>query len=177
MSKFFNELMESVQQMNEILRDERQPSPRPENIAPRNDQVSRSFLSRSATHKIHPSPTGHPAMNLAPNFPDDHAMQLLMQLLHEELGLPERKTISLSTSINFDLGCNGADAQHLIETLENHFTIDFVDFDSYRYFQPDGYDVFLKRKAKGRGDKVPLTIGMLYRAIKAQRWDTQVLEG
>jgi len=52
-----------------------------------------------------------------------------------------------------------------------------VDFDSYRYFQPDGYDVFLKRKAKGRGDKVPLTIGMLYRAIKAQRWDTEELEG
>ncbi|MDR6608241.1 DUF1493 family protein [Pseudomonas synxantha] len=116
-------------------------------------------------------------MNLAPNFPDDHSMQQLMQLLHEEIGLPERKTISLNTSINFDLGCNGADAQHLIETLENHCAIDFVDFDSYRYFQPDGYDVFLKRKAKGRGDKVPLTIGMLYRAIKAQRWDTQALEG
>jgi hypothetical protein len=116
-------------------------------------------------------------MNLAPNLPDDHLMQQLMQLLHEELGLPERKTISLSTSINFDLGCNGADAQHLIEALENHFAIDFVDFDSYRYFQPDGYDVFLKRKAKGRGDKVPLTIGMLYRAIKTQRWDTQALEG
>lgn len=116
-------------------------------------------------------------MNLAPNLPDDHLMQQLIQLLHEELGLPERKTISLGTSINFDLGCNGADAQHLIETLENHFAIDFVDFDSYRYFQPDGHDVNLKRKAKGRGEKVPLTIGMLYRAVQAQRWDTQELEG
>jgi hypothetical protein len=67
--------------------------------------------------------------------------------------------------------------QDLIETLEDHFAIDFVDYDSYRYFRPDGYDVFLKRKAKGRGDKVPLTIGMLYRAIKAQRWDTDELEG
>nr|WP_242487807.1 DUF1493 family protein [Pseudomonas sp. TH31] len=35
----------------------------------------------------------------------------------------------------------------------------------------------LKRRAKGRGDKLPLTIGMLYQAIKAQRWDTQELEG
>jgi hypothetical protein len=52
-----------------------------------------------------------------------------------------------------------------------------VDYDSYRYFQPEGYDVFLKRKAKGRGVKEPLTIGMLYRAIKAQRWDTRELEG
>ena len=60
-------------------------------------------------------------MNLAPNFPDDHAMHLLMQLLHEELGLPERKTISLTTSINFDLGCDGADARHLMEALEEQF--------------------------------------------------------
>jgi len=34
----------------------------------------------------------------------------------------------------------------------------------------------LKRKAKGRGVKLPLTIAMLYQAIKAQRWDTQTLE-
>ena len=49
--------------------------------------------------------------------------------------------------------------------------------DAYRCFQPEGFDVFLKRRAKGRGDKVPLTIGMLYQAIKAQRWDTPELEG
>ncbi|RON02972.1 DUF1493 family protein [Pseudomonas brassicacearum] len=116
-------------------------------------------------------------MNLAPNFPDDHAMQLFMQLLHEELGLPERKTISLTTSINFDLGCDGADARHLMETLEEQFAIDFVDYDAYRYFQHEGFDVFLKRRAKGRGDKVPLTIGMLYQAIKVKQWNTQELEG
>ena len=48
-------------------------------------------------------------MNLAPNLPDDPTLHLLIQLLHEELGLPERKTISLNTSINFDLNRNGAD--------------------------------------------------------------------
>jgi hypothetical protein len=116
-------------------------------------------------------------MNLAPNFPDDHTMHLLMQLLHEELGLPERKSISLTTSINFDLGCDGADAQHLMEMLEEQFAIDFVDYDAYRYFQPEGFDVFLKRRVKGRGDKVPLTIGMLYQAIKSQRWETKEIEG
>ncbi|MGL6246048.1 DUF1493 family protein [Pseudomonas sp.] len=115
-------------------------------------------------------------MNLAPNFPDDHTMHLLMQLLHEELGLPERKTISLTTSINFDLGCNGADARHLMEALEEQFGINLVDYDAYRYFHPQGYDVFLKRRAKGRAEKLPLTIQMLYQAIKAQRWDTQTLE-
>jgi len=116
-------------------------------------------------------------MILAPNFPDDHTMHLLMQLLHEELGLPERKTISLSTSINFDLGCDGTDARQLMEALEEQFGIDFVDYDAYRYFQPEGFDVLLKRRAKGRGEKVPLTIGMLYQAVKSQRWDTQTLEG
>lgn len=115
-------------------------------------------------------------MNLAPNFPDDHTMHLLMQLLHEELGLPERKTISLATSINFDLGCNGADAQQLMETLEEQFAVNLIDYDAYRYFQPEGFDVFQKRRAKGRGEKVPLTIGMLYKAIKMQRWDTWELE-
>ncbi len=149
MGKFFDELMESVQQMDEILRGERRPS--------------REFHVDALQVKEIPKT-------------DDHTMRLLMQLLHEELGLPERKTISLTTSINFDLGCDGADARHLMEALEEQFGIDFVDYDAYRYFQPEGFDVFLKRRAKGRGDKVPLTVGMLYQAIKVQRWDTQELE-
>ena len=64
-----------------------------------------------------------------------------------------------------------------MEALEEQFAIDFVDYDAYRYFQPEGFDVFLKRRAKGRGDKVPLTIEMLYKAVKKQRWDTQEVEG
>ncbi|MGH8406787.1 MAG: DUF1493 family protein, partial [Pseudomonas sp.] len=49
-------------------------------------------------------------MNLAPNFPEDFAMQQLLQLLHEEIGLPEYKTLRLETAINLDLGCDGAEA-------------------------------------------------------------------
>ncbi|AKA27235.1 DUF1493 family protein [Pseudomonas chlororaphis] len=116
-------------------------------------------------------------MHLAHDFPDDPTMRQLMQLLHEEIGLPERKGISLKTAINLDLSCDGADAEQLIQALEEQFVIDFIDYDAYRYFQPEGYDVFLKRRAKGRGDKIPLTIDMLYRAIKARRWDTRELEG
>lgn len=171
MSKFFDELMESVQQMNKIVRSEHRPS----------RELQFDTLQVKETRKTPGlTQTKFAALinvQLAPNFPDDHAMHLLMQLLHEELGLPERKTISLTTSINFDLGCDGADARQLMEALEEQFAIDFVDYDAYRYFQPEGFDVFLKRRAKGRGDKVPLTIGMLYQAIKEQRWDTQVLEG
>nr|WP_262416777.1 DUF1493 family protein [Pseudomonas sp. P867] len=117
-----------------------------------------------------------PTMNLAPHFPEDPVMQHLLQLLHEEIGLPQHKTISLQTSLNFDLACDGVEAKQFMEALEQDFGVDLSDYDAYRYFQPPMFDVFLKRRAKGRGDKIPLTIGMLYLAIKTQRWDTQTLE-
>nr|WP_256346469.1 DUF1493 family protein [Pseudomonas tolaasii] len=117
-----------------------------------------------------------PTMNLAPNFPEDPAMQQLLQLLHEEIGLPKHKTIRLDTSLNFDLGCDGAEAKSFMDALEQDFALDLGDYDAYRYFKPPVFDVFLKRRAKGRGDKVPLTIGMLYLAIKTHSWDTQTLE-
>ncbi|MFH6565852.1 MULTISPECIES: DUF1493 family protein [Pseudomonas] len=116
-------------------------------------------------------------MKLASDLPDTPALRELMQVLHEEIGLPEHKAVSLKTSINLDLGCNGSDAQHLMETLEEHFGLELTDYDAYRYFQPAGNDPHLKRKAKGREGKVPLTIGMLYEAIQARQWDTQALEG
>ncbi|MCK3845932.1 DUF1493 family protein [Pseudomonas sp. W15Feb34] len=115
-------------------------------------------------------------MNLAPHFPEDPVMQQLLQLLHEEIGLPQHKTIRLQTSLNFDLACDGVEAKQFMEALELDFGVDLSDYDAYRYFQPPMFDVFLKRRAKGRGDKIPLTIGMLYLAIKTQRWDTQTLE-
>jgi len=117
-----------------------------------------------------------PTMNLAPNFPKDPVMQQLLQLLHEEIGLPKHKTIHLQTSLNFDLGCDGSEAKQLMEALEQEFALDLGDYDTYRYFNPPVFDVFLKRRAKGHGDKVPLTIGMLYLAIKTHSWDTQTLE-
>ncbi|SDV07479.1 Protein of unknown function [Pseudomonas mucidolens] len=117
-----------------------------------------------------------PTMNLAPDFPEDAAMQQLLQLLHEEVGLPKHKTIRLDTSLNFDLGCDRTEAKQLMEALEQDFAVDLSDYDAYRYFNPPVFDVFQKHRAKGRGEKVPLTIGMLYLAIQSQSWDTQKLE-
>ncbi|SDO45428.1 Protein of unknown function [Pseudomonas azotoformans] len=138
------------------------------------------FLTRNQ-YQIHRNRSPHPllrapTMNLAPNFPEDPVMQQLLQLLHEEIGLPKHKTIRLQTSINFDLGCDGSEAKQLMEALEQEFALDLGDYDAYRYFNPPVFDVFLKRRAKGRGEKVPLTIGMLYLAIKTHSWDTQTLE-
>jgi hypothetical protein len=137
--------------------------------------ITRNKFRRKRNRPPHPLQRA-PTMNLAPNFPEDAAMQQLLQLLHDEIGLPKHKTIRLETSINLDLGCDGTEAKQFIEALEQDFAVDLNDYDAYRYFQPPVFDVFLKRRAKGRGDKIPLTIGMLYLAIKTQRWDTQTLE-
>ncbi|AHC32882.1 hypothetical protein U771_01605 [Pseudomonas gorinensis] len=140
----------------------------------------RLLVTRNS-YRLQRNPPPHPllrapTMNLAPNFPEDPVMQQLLQLLHEEIGLPKHKTIRLQTSLNFDLGCDGSEAKQLMEALEQEFALDLGDYDTYRYFNPPVFDVFLKRRAKGRGEKVPLTIGMLYLAIKTHSWDTQTLE-
>ncbi len=138
------------------------------------------FITRNK-YRFHRNQPPHPllrapTMNLAPGFPEDPVMQQLLQLLHEEIGLPKHRTIRLQTSLNFDLGCDGSEAKQLMEALEQEFTLDLGDFDTYRYFNPPVFDVFLKRRAKGRGEKVPLTINMLYLAIKTHSWNTQTLE-
>jgi len=137
--------------------------------------ITRNKYRLQRNHPPHPLLSA-PTMNLAPNFPEDPVMQQLLQLLHEEIGLPKHKTIRLQTSLNFDLGCDGSEAKQLMEALEQEFALDLGDYDTYRYFNPPVFDVFLKRRSKGHGDKVPLTIGMLYLAIKTHSWDTQTLE-
>ncbi len=138
------------------------------------------FITRNK-YRLHHNHPPHPllrasTMNLAADFPEDLAMQQLLQLLHEEIGLPKHKTLRLQTAINFDLGCDGAEAKQFMEAVEEEFALDMGDYDAYRYFNPPVFDVFLKHRAKGRGDKIPLTIGMLYLAIKTHSWDTQTLE-
>jgi len=44
--------------------------------------------------------------NLADGFPCDSDMQQLLSLLHEEIGLPRYRVISLDMAINLDLGCS-----------------------------------------------------------------------
>lgn len=137
--------------------------------------ITRNKYRLQSDHPPHPLLRA-PTMNLAADFPEDLAMQQLLQLLHEEIGLPKHKTLRLQTSINFDLGCDGAEAKQFMEAVEEEFALDMGDYDAYRYFNPPVFEVFLKHRAKGRGDKIPMTIGMLYLAIKTHSWDTQTLE-
>ena len=137
--------------------------------------ITRNKYRLQRNHPPHPLLRA-PTMNLPHDLPDDPEMQQLLQLIHEEIGLPKHKSIRLKTAINFDLGCDGAEAKQFMEAVEQEFGFDLGDYDAYRYFNPPVFDVFLKHRAKGRGEKVPLTIGMLYLAIKTHSWDTQTLE-
>ncbi|NWB25673.1 DUF1493 family protein [Pseudomonas gingeri] len=115
-------------------------------------------------------------MILASSLPDTELMKQLIELLDDEIGLPEHKSVGLHTAINLDLGCDGKDASELMDALEERFILDLVDFDPYRYFEPEGFDVFAKRRTKVRSRKVALTIGMLYQAIRQKHWNTAELE-
>ncbi|SDT39045.1 Protein of unknown function [Pseudomonas asplenii] len=110
------------------------------------------------------------------DLPDDESMKQLIQLLDEHIGLPKHLVLNLGISVNHDLHCDGDDAAELLEVLQKRFPIRFIDYDAYRYFRPEGYDLFFWRRPQERRGKIPLTLGMLYHAINLQRWDTAELE-
>lgn len=109
-------------------------------------------------------------------LPDDSHMQKLLALLSQHLGPFDLEKLHLNTSINHDLGCDGDDAAELMAELAETFSIEFVDYDAYRYFKPEGYDLMKWRRAKARRGEIPLTLAMLHHAIVQRYWMTEDLE-
>lgn len=128
---------------------------------------------KSGTHR---HPLWRISRNLADDFPTDSQMQQLLSLLDEKIGLPRHRGIGLDTAINLDLGCGRREARYLINALRQDFGIDFSDYKSCRYFPPSMFDRLLWLSGKGGDGDVSLTVGMLYQAIRARRWDTRALE-
>lgn len=136
------------------------------------------FLDRDRYSRIrstHPLLVA-PTLNLAPGFPDDPVMLHFLQLIHENVGLPKHQIITINTSINHDLGCNGVEAKQLMAALKQDFGMKLGDYKNNRYFKHRGFDAYLRLVERGCEGKVPLTIHMLYQAVKAKRWDTRTLE-
>lgn len=136
------------------------------------------FLDRhryNRTQSAHPLLVA-PTLNLAADFPDDPLMLHLLQLIHEDVGLPKHQAINLNTSINHDLGCSSSEARRLMAALKQDFGLKLGDYKSNRYFKRRGFDVYLRYVERGCEGKAPLTINMLYQAIKAKRWDSETLE-
>jgi hypothetical protein len=93
-----------------------------------------------------------------------------------EFGASAFEDLSLSTDINRDLGIEGDDANELMPEFFERFSVNIENYDPYRYFVPEGYDLFSFRRGKERQGKIPITLGMLYLAAKTKTWDPTILE-
>lgn len=136
------------------------------------------FVSQNKYRRIKPALylSWRGSRSRADDFPFDSQMQQLLSLLDEEIGLSKYNDIGLDTAINLDLGCDKYGARYLLKALRQDFGTDFSDYQPWRYFPRSMFDRLLRTRGRRCVDSVPLTIGMLYQAIKARRWDTRTLE-
>ncbi len=86
------------------------------------------------------------------------------------------ETLSLATRISWDLGLDGDDASDFMVDFFQHFGVDVGDYDHYRYFKPEGTDIFVFFRAKNRRAKTVMTLGMLYNAALTKAWSCEILE-
>ncbi|POD76672.1 hypothetical protein BKM17_11880 [Pseudomonas syringae group genomosp. 3] len=86
------------------------------------------------------------------------------------------ETLSLATRVSWDLGLDGEDASDFMEGFFEHFGVDPGDYDHYRYFKPEGTDIFVFFRSKDRRAKTVMTLGMLYDAAKMKAWNCETLE-
>ncbi|RMN44134.1 MULTISPECIES: DUF1493 family protein [Pseudomonas syringae group] len=86
------------------------------------------------------------------------------------------ETLSLATRVSWDLGLDGEDASDFMEGFFEHFGVDPGDYDHYRYFKPEGTDIFVFFRSKDRRAKTVMTLGMLYNAAKMKAWNCETLE-
>lgn len=115
-------------------------------------------------------------MKLHETLPSDEHTTNLLTLLVGHIGALDYEKLFLSTSINHDLGCDGDDAAELMAELGELFTIKFEDYDAYRYFKPEGYDLLKWLRKADRHGNIPLTFAMLRHAIVQGRWVTKEIE-
>lgn len=109
---------------------------------------------------------------------DDTTLDRIVVCIQEAVGFGRKafERFSLMTDVARDLGIDGDDANDLMIEFFRRFSIELNDYDPYRYFVGEGYDVFAFRRAKERRGHRPLRVGMLYLAVQEKRWDTCAFE-
>lgn len=86
------------------------------------------------------------------------------------------ETLSLATRVSWELGLDGDDASDFMEDFFEHFGVESGDYDHYRYFKPEGTDIFVFFRSKDRRAKTAMTLGMLYNAAQTKAWNFETLE-
>ncbi|MBN3806270.1 DUF1493 family protein [Paraburkholderia sp. Ac-20336] len=128
---------------------------------------------------------------------NDPQWDALLAFTREEVGAPwwgKAITLTLSTSINDDLGIDRDDAVEFMQKFFDRFNVAGMEnFPLHRYFGPEGnallalllvpmlvvaFVSFVLRRKPGNllPRKPTLTLGMLLDAIRVGRWDTKAIE-
>ncbi|WP_296265883.1 DUF1493 family protein [Pseudomonas sp. UBA6562] len=109
---------------------------------------------------------------------DYELMDRIVVCIQDTVGFGRRafERFSLATDVARDLGVDGDDANELMVEFFERFSIELNDYDPYRYFVEEGFNIFFFRRAKDRRGNIPLRVGMLYLALREKRWDMQGFE-
>lgn len=112
-------------------------------------------------------------------------MAEIEDFIRKEAGIFPSKKINPSTTIEDDLGITGDDAVDFMEKFFDRFNVDYQGFDFQRYFNGEGFSPLkllllplpsFRRKFQKEVAKVPLTLGMLAKAVELKRWDAEKIE-
>ncbi|BCF89536.1 DUF1493 family protein [Paraburkholderia sp. PGU16] len=121
---------------------------------------------------------------------DDPLWKELTAFTREEVGgtrlFGKEPTLTPSTRILDDLRIDGVDAIEFVDKLFEKFAVE-GDFPYARYIGPESPANILcaipalicglfNRNRPPHPDEHPLTLGMLYEAMRAGRWDTKEVE-
>lgn len=109
---------------------------------------------------------------------DREILDYLVKKVHFYVGFSRKafETLSLTSRVSWDLGLDGDDASSFIRDLFEHFDVAQGDYDHYRYFKPEGTDIFVFFRSKNRRANTVMTLGMLHDAAQIKIWNCDTLE-
>lgn len=106
----------------------------------------------------------------------------LENFVRKESGVFPSKILRPDTSLEDDLDITGDDSDIFMEKFFSYFQVDVGDFNIDRYFLGEGGGLLemlisgILKKRAGKLDRIPLTLGMLEKAIDLKVWNTERIE-
>ncbi|GAB2903804.1 hypothetical protein GCM10027093_46500 [Paraburkholderia jirisanensis] len=112
---------------------------------------------------------------------DEFSWNDLESFVRKEACMSPKKSITEETTVVYDLGQHGDDANEFMEIFFTKFKIDRGDYDFSRYFFMEGEGLishlfvkYIKRNPHSLKREV-MTVGMLYKALVSGRWSCDAL--
>lgn len=102
----------------------------------------------------------------------------LESFVRNEIGVRESKRLTRELSLEKDLDVTGDDADDFMGKFFERFKVEHGDFEFQRYFSVEGFNpleiigMIFSKKIRQKYDKIPLTLGMLEKAVESGAWDS-----